>query len=125
MEINKEHMEIGDWVFDNHTNKDCIQPIQITEDILKDGDLSGLSPIPLTDEIFDKNGFVKTDYGYQISNNLHFTATNDVIKYTYVLMVVNNDGVAMKTNAGINYVHELQRFLDKIIGDKRKINLNY
>lgn len=90
-----EELMIGDWVIDEYTNR----PMRIEAVNKMMG--SGLLPIPLTAEIFEKNGFENG----QFCNEYILDDDN------FYIIEVNHSYLYQESDIEINYVHELQHLL--------------
>lgn len=97
---------IGDWVLDKKTNR----PYKIigTNDLLFHNDYS---PIPLTAEILEKNGF------QQISTNKYVSGTVTIAIFVEeFLITIKSFGARVMIT--IKYIHELQHALQLCNIDK-------
>ena len=134
--INREDLMVGDLVY-NHRKWEC--PVV---EILSDGATviarhygketfryEDLSPIPLTKEILEKNGFsyermtfARCDWDvYKLSNELYFAICGDIIVCGYYNGNRDNPDT-IEPILNIRYVHELQHAL-KLCGVKKEIVL--
>lgn len=113
MEANK--LMIGDWVFDGNevarvTSLTCDG---IIETKLRLSNIEIVTPIPLTAEILEKNGFSKTteaEFNY-------YQMPDDCFEID-----INNVGCAYSVDVIIKYVHQLQHAL-RLCGIDKEIVL--
>lgn len=120
---------IGDWVYSSFTEHPCkITHIGLfgdgyievgVTDVLGLKDAASLTPIPLTQEILEKNGiiydyddeFCVADYTYMKVKGYQYTEDNILIDYCNGRLEVINDITDSQITMDINYVHELQHAL--------------
>ena len=107
---------VGDWVYSTFSNKPCkVQAIELSEheycsvqvtgvDGVKD--IVSLSPIPLTAEILEKNGwYIPTNSCWWHNNEIDFY----LVGYTNGDFGIYTDGDSEFSDlCRINHVHELQ-----------------
>lgn len=77
------------------------------------GEYQNYKPIPLTDEILEKNGFKKGDAewaGYALSDYLFLVFCGNFENHKYEL-VASNMEADVNTEIYIDYVHQLQEVL--------------
>ena len=88
-------------------------PLQVTKDTFKlmDEDISNFQPIPITEEILEKNGFVRTNAD---------VTTYKLTKYLYWTPRGLEHELSEIPICPLNYVHELQHTL-KLCNIDRKI----
>lgn len=102
-----ENLMIGDWVIDEYTNR----PMRIEGVNKMMG--SGLSPIPITAEILEKNGFEEKEYFDQNGKVycMFFERGYVSLEFVqYILLDCYKDGSNF-IKMEIKYVHELQHVL--------------
>ena len=103
--MSTEDLMIGDWYWWEAEGKKY--PLQVTKDTFKlsDEDISNFQPIPLTNEILEKNGFEK------LNNKIRLSLECDDFYFSYYStnhMTVYNKNTGTLVHKVINYVHELQ-----------------
>lgn len=125
--LREKEIMIGDWVYSTFAEHPCkVEGIEWTESGYAYVKISGvdgykciesLSPIPLTTDILEKNGFVESHINECFS--LRYTLIYDGIGFSlkYVRSVFQWLGPL-----DFKYVHELQHAL-KLCGIKKEIEL--
>lgn len=117
---------IGDWVYSTFSNKPCkVQAIELSEhgygSVRVSGvegvkDIVSVSPIPLTAEVLEKNGFIKhRDMFYRFAVHI-----NEFNGFMFTL-VADFDGVfCLQSNRFVRFafVHQLQNALRQLNTDK-------
>lgn len=120
-----DELMVNDWVLDKKTNR----PYKIigTNDLLFHNDYS---PIPLTEEILEKNGFTKSTPSpgiharcYELDNkkDRYNLTIADYNKYKRLLLDVDSEDSEC-FNIKCDYVHQLQHALS-LCGIEKEIKL--
>lgn len=117
--INTKELMLGNWVYDSERTKFPMKVVNIDKDMVYldfednegdvfDGKDSDICPIPLTEEIFDKNGFkyLCGVYYLEEDTNIEFRKEDD--GYFYLSFDLSNYVLSDKP---IKYVHQLQNIL--------------
>lgn len=125
-----EDLMIGDWYYWEADGKKY--PMQVTKDTFKlsDEDISNFQPIPLTQEILEKN-FIMHDLEYFIPEYPnHNPEANDyfsifyykglscIWKTEYIEGFFNEEDSKSVCITSIKYVHDLQHFLKSCVINK-------
>lgn len=108
---------IGDWYYWEAEGKKY--PLQVTKDTFKlsDEDISNFQPIPLTQEILEKNGF--EDQGFRHHNELNGIDDRVVLSNERKRMNsinewhvhIDSEDHCIIASCELTYVHELQHLL--------------
>jgi len=124
-----EDLMIGDWYYWEAEGKKY--PMQVTKDTFKlsDEDISNFQPIPLTQEILEKN-FTMYDLEYFIpeypnhdpkSNDYfsiyHHKGVSSIWKTEYIEDFYAEEETKSVCVTSIKYVHDLQHFLKSCVTD--------
>jgi len=124
-----EELMIGDWYYWEAEGKKY--PMQVTKDTFKlsDEDISNFQPIPLTQEILEKN-FTMYDLEYFIpeypnhdpkSNDYfsiyHHKGVSSIWKTEYIEDFYAEEETKSVCVTSIKYVHDLQHFLKSCVTD--------
>lgn len=125
-----EDLMIGDWYYWEADGKKY--PMQVTKDTFKlsDEDISNFQPIPLTQEILEKN-FTMYDLEYFIpeypnhnpeANDYfsiyHHKGISSIWKTEYVEGFYVEEELRTVSIVSIKYVHDLQHFLKSCVINK-------
>ena len=118
-----EELMIGDWVLDTRINI----PVQVNP-FMAEMEVPEWEPIPLTEEILEKNGFMQdADYAFRFFSpkvykardiGVDFTAKGFTFWYGDNISIVCGDG--SRINRLPCFVHELQHAL-KLCGIDKEI----
>ena len=126
--IDIRDLRLGNWVYSSFSETPCkVTEIRLDESgygvcrvTCVDGykDVASLSPIPLTKEILEKNGFIRygtnyalVEYNFSLSN-----PSNPSQYYDNYFVLVDRMGVNVK------YVHQLQNIL-RDVGIEKEITI--
>lgn len=116
--MKSNELMIGDWYYWEAEGK--MYPYQVTaEDFIK-GDIPNFQPIPLTEEILEKNGFlVDSNEIFYLKENLKFGLKKDI---DYGYWFINRADNYKECICACDFVHELQHAL-KLCGIEKEIIL--
>ena len=124
-----EELMIGDWYYWEAEGKKY--PMQVTKDTFKlsDEDISNFQPIPLTQEILEKN-FTMYDLEYLIPEYpnhdpksddyfsiYHHKGVSSIWKTEYIEDFYAEEETKSVCVTSIKYVHDLQHFLKSCVTD--------
>lgn len=118
--INTKELMLGNWVYDGERTKFPMKVVNIDKDMVYldfednegdvfDGRMEDICPIPLTEDIFNKNGFEYLDGVYYLKqcSNTEFCKNDDGYFY-----MTSNLGEYNCIERPIRYVHQLQCLLN-------------
>ena len=116
-----EELMIGDWVICNHyQDKPFVKQFGLV-DFMK-GDYEYCEPIPLTQEILEKNGFKEQNNGWTLyTENYLVTMRNDISLSTLIIESWTAEYGSYRMNY-IKYIHQLQHAL-RMCGIEKTIEL--
>lgn len=110
---------LGNWVYESERSQFPMQVVNIDKDMVYldfdgnegdvfDGKDSDICPIPLTEEIFDKNGFRYLCGVYYLEEDASLEFRKEDGGYFYLSFDLSNYVLSDKP---IKYVHQLQNIL--------------
>jgi hypothetical protein len=118
-------LRIGNWVNGEFANGE-LKPFQIFR-IDGNDDCSGLEPIPLTPELLEKCGFVRSQD--EDENSLTLVNGRKTFKWVegndgdYFLIYQTDCGLDYNTAFELEHLHELQNLYFPLTGEELEINL--
>lgn len=117
--INTKELMLDNWVYDGERTKFPMKVVNIDKDMVYldfednegdvfDGRMEDICPIPLTEDIFNKNSFEYLDGVYYLKqcSNTEFCKNDDGYFY-----MTSNLGEYNCIERPIRYVHQLQNIL--------------
>lgn len=117
--LNPKELMLGNWVYESERSQFPMQVVNIDKDMVYldfdsnhgdvfDGRMEDICPIPLTDDIFDKNNFNYLCGVYYLEEytTLEFRKEDD--GYFYLSFDLSN---YILSDNPIKYVHQLQNIL--------------
>ena len=138
--IDIRDIRVGNLVYSSFSNAPCkVTEIRLDESgygvckvTVVDGykDVASLSPIPLTREILEKNGFVEMDSGYYryflAYDENHYAGFESVLLYpeSYRIIITKEevDGSQSQYKGKWLYLHQLQNIL-RDLGIEKEITI--
>ncbi len=107
-------LRIGNWVDLVGSNSS----FQI--DTIYDNELSGIEPIPLTEEWLERFGFDSIALGYELDDRFITLRPEDDIDGGFDVFIMTADMEQPKYITYIDYVHQLQNLYHALTGQELK-----